>query len=133
MDKAVEWMQDGDATAVVVRDRQGQEAAGSVYLKVLDKGARTKRAATSLAICWGLALASLPIMFLHFFLVPTFAILGPVLFAMRMKQERFVLGAQVDCPACSKTTALGKQADGWPLLASCGGCGTRLTIGPADA
>ena len=130
MDGSVEWTQGGDAVAVVVQERQGRTASGTVYLKVLDKAARTKRAGVALAICWGLALGSLPILFFHFFLVPPFGVLGPVMFLVRMKQERFVLGAQVDCPVCEKSTELGKQADGWPLLASCGGCGIRLTRQP---
>ena len=132
MDSVAEWAKDGEAIAVSVVEREGRTAQGTVYLRVLDKPDRTKRAALSLAICWGLALASFPIMFFHFFLVPLFGILGPVLFFVRMKQESTVLGAMVDCPSCSATSELGKQAAGWPLLASCSECRTRLTIQPED-
>ena len=133
MGEARELGSEGESIAVSVLEREGRTATGTVSMRRLDKPTRTKRAMIALAICWGLALVSLPIMFLHFFLVPLFAILGPILFVMRMKQESTVLGAKVECPACGKPNSLGKQAAGWPLLASCESCGARLTITPVDA
>ena len=133
MGEAGELGSEGDSVAVSVLEREGRTATGTVSMRRLDKPARTKRATMALVLCWGLALVSLPIMFLHFFLVPLFAILGPILFVMRMKQESTVLGAKVECPACGEPNTLGKQAAGWPLLASCESCGARLTITPVDA
>jgi hypothetical protein len=133
MGEAGELGSEGDSVAVSVLEREGRTATGRVYVRSLDKPTRTKRASMALLICWGLALVSVPIMFLHFFLVPLFGVLGPILFVMRMKQESTVLGAEVDCPACGKTNTLGKQAAGWPLLASCEFCSTRLTITPVAA
>lgn len=113
---------------VQITERDGAAADGVVYRQVLGRPERTKRALIALGICWGLALASLPVFFFHFFLVPFFALTGAVLFFLRLRQERIVLGALLDCPSCQATTRLGKQSDDWPLLLACQGCNTKLTI-----
>jgi hypothetical protein len=61
---------------------------------------RLRRAARAWAGCWGAAIVAVFLPVLHFVLVPSLIVAGP-LYAMVMMRERVtVLGADGDCPAC---------------------------------
>src|SRR5262245_48159931 len=61
---------------------------------------RIRRAALAWAGCWGAAILAVPLMVIHWVLVPALIVGGP-LYAMVMLRERVtVLGADGDCPAC---------------------------------
>jgi predicted RNA-binding Zn-ribbon protein involved in translation (DUF1610 family) len=61
---------------------------------------RLRRAARAWAGCWGAAIVAVFLPVLHFVLVPSLLVGGP-LYAMVMMRERVtVLGADGACPAC---------------------------------
>jgi hypothetical protein len=122
------WLEQGEALSVEVLARDRAPGTATVYRRSLDEAARRKRAIKGLALCWLLALVSLPILFFHFFLVPMFLIAGPVLYVLRMREEALVLGAVVPCPACGEPSRLGAQVEEWPLGLSCGPCGQQLEL-----
>jgi hypothetical protein len=101
-----------------------------VYRVTIQPGARRKRAVIALCICWGLAIASLPILFLHFFLVPAFLLAGPIFYALRMRESDLILGGIVPCPRCSADNRLGVQAEDWPLGMRCEQCTVGMKLTP---
>jgi hypothetical protein len=73
---------------------------------------RTLRALRALGACWGLAIVAVFIPVLHFVLVPSLLLAGPLI-ASSLNQERVtVIEARGACPACAheQTVALGRGA-----------------------
>ena len=62
--------------------------------------ARTQRALKALAICWGLALATILIPIAHFVLVPGFFIAGIVLGLRKLNEPATVTEVGGVCPRC---------------------------------
>lgn len=81
----------------VYHDRSGP---ATVSVRQHSRPDRLRRAARAWAGCWGAAIAAVFLPVLHFILVPSLLVGGP-LYAMVMMRERVtVLGADGACPAC---------------------------------
>ena len=76
--------------------------------RVLDhaKRDRVRRALLGLAACWGAAVAAVFLPVLHFVLVPTLLIAGPLLAFARLGERRTVTGITGPCPACGEPISL---------------------------
>ncbi len=91
--------------------------------------ARVVRAGVALAFLWGAALVCVFIPVLHFVLVPTLAILGPVIAVMRLLERVSLVAVRGPCPRCQvdrRFEASGRFRDGRAL--HCDGCGNDVTI-----
>ncbi len=130
MEASPDWIEQGEALEVEVSGRDLKPTRGTIYRKQLSLRDRRKRALKGLALCWLLALLSLPIMFFHFVLVPTFLITGLVLFKLKMGEETLVLGGIIPCPACEESCRVSPQAEQWPMGINCGSCGKGLDFAP---
>src|SRR5215510_11662461 len=64
---------------------------------------RLARTAAGLGVCWGLALMGLFLPVAHFILVPTFAIAGIAVAALRIREDRRLLRVRGACPRCGAT------------------------------
>jgi hypothetical protein len=85
------------AAEFVYHDRVGP---ATVSIRQHSRPDRLRRAARAWAGCWGAAVAAVFLPVLHFILVPSLIVGGP-LYAMLMMRERVtVLGAEGNCPAC---------------------------------
>ena len=75
---------------------------------VLDhaKHDRLRRALLGLAACWGAAVAAVFLPVLHFVLVPTLLIAGPLLAFARLGERRTVTGITGPCPVCGGVITL---------------------------
>jgi len=67
---------------------------------------RVRRALLGLAACWGAAVAAVFLPVLHFVLVPTLLIAGPLLAFARLGERRTVTGITGPCPACGEPISL---------------------------
>ena len=130
MEASPGWIEQGEALEVKVSGRDLEPTLGTIYRKHLSLRERRKRALKGLALCWLLALLSLPIMFFHFVLVPTFLIAGLVLFKLKMGEETLVLGGIIPCPACGESCRVSAQAEQWPMGINCASCGKGLDFAP---
>ena len=133
MEPSPDWIEQGEAIQVKVSGRDLEPTLGTLYRKKLSLRDRRKRARKGLALGWLLALLSLPIMFFHFVLVPTFLIAGLVLFKLKMGEETLVLGGIIPCPACGKISRVSSQAEQWPMGINCDSCGKGLDFTPETA
>ena len=122
------WRALSSPVSAVVSTGDGKTKPVEVYRQVLDRPGRVTRAIKGWAICWGLAVVSILVPVAHFVLVPAFAIAGPVVAWIRMRQESVILGAIVDCPACGEQTRLARTADDWPITLYCKPCRVGLDI-----
>ena len=99
--KAVAFLQMDSVTRIPVEFayfEQAQPATASILEHA--RVDRMRRAARAWAGCWGAAVVAVFLPVLHFILVPSLLLGGP-LYAMVMMRERVtVLGADGACPAC---------------------------------
>ena len=109
-------------TIALTNDECGS-SQGELRTRLFNAGDRWKRAAMGLALCWGLAVLSLPIMGLHWILVPGFLIAGPI-----VAYKRYVTGFVMEnatgvCPACRNEVAIrldpGDRIPKWTYCPNC--------------
>jgi len=113
---------------ILSHDTAGQ-GSGELHIQVFDQNDRMKRAIKALLICWGLSLASLPIIFAHWVLVPGFFLAGPYM-AYRyyhiLAVPKKITGV---CPSCGdKTELVLETSDQLPMWRYCSACNTSLHI-----
>jgi hypothetical protein len=90
---------------------------------------RLARAVTAGLLCWGLAIVSVFIPLGHFFLVPAFAIGGPVMFFMRLGEGVTLHASRGACPVCGvkqEFAESGRLRPRHPVR--CSSCGRRLEL-----
>lgn len=79
------------------------DAPASVRLRSWTSGERRIRALRAWAVCWGLAVPAVFLPVLHFVLVPSLLVAGPIAGLLRLREEQTVLGASGACPACGES------------------------------
>jgi hypothetical protein len=90
---------------------------------------RLKRALTALGACWGIGLLCVLIPIAHFVLVPSFFVLGIVLFVKRLGDQATMVGLSGTCPRCQATGPF--EASGRlraRAKAQCGTCRNELDL-----
>lgn len=90
---------------------------------------RTARAVRALATCWGLAVLAVFLPVLHFVLVPSLLVAGPVVALSRLRERCTVLGASGTCPACGAAQAFavsGALREVTPVR--CDACGRAISL-----
>ncbi len=111
--------------AIDFRNSEDAQQTGNLYLTTYDKNDRIKRAVGALVVCWLLGgILVFPIIpILHIFLAAILLITGPVLFAIRIKQEDIKHRAQGTCPTCKKNITLElDNSDPLPQWTHCPEC-----------
>jgi hypothetical protein len=119
--------------AVIISNIRGLKTTGTVELKVWDKKERTTRALKALGLTWGLAVASILIPILHFILVPSLILAGPIVFFWIAGQEQVILGGKGICPECGKEFEIVRTAVKWPISDMCNHCQAEVKIEQADS
>jgi len=115
--------------SVTLKHEAAGLGAGELHLQVFDKRDRMRRAVLAWLTCWGLALASLPIIFAHWVLVPGFFIAGP--FAAYRYYHITGVPKKITgiCPSCRQSMELGMEAsDKLPMWRYCPQCNNSLYI-----
>lgn len=114
---------------ILIKANDGSTCAGELHVTVYDKRDRMIRAAKMLALYWGLALLSVPVMVAHWVLVPGFFLAGPVMAWLRyrvLERKNKVTG---QCPVNKNTVTIPLQpADRLPLWTYCPVCEAPLQL-----
>lgn len=90
---------------------------------------RMARAAKALGLTWAAAAAAVFLPVLHFVLVPTLVLAGPVAALVRYRERRSLRGFDGVCPACGAAL---RERRALPVREEtairCDGCGRGLTL-----
>jgi glycosyltransferase A (GT-A) superfamily protein (DUF2064 family) len=100
-----------------------------VFVRVPTPGQRLTRAAKALGTFWAVAAGCIFLPVLHFVLVPTFAAIGLVMGAARLRDQQTVTRVHGGCPRCGREQdfAFGNRlAATWRL--DCPACHTNLQL-----
>jgi len=116
-------------TSVHIKGNDGQVISGSLQTTHYDHSECVKRGLLKLCLFWLLALASIPIIFAHWVLVPGFFIAGPWMAyrTFQVKHARnHVRGA---CPVCQEDVKIKMETrDELPKWTYCPRCSNPIQI-----
>lgn len=113
-------------------DKHQRATDAHLQTTLYDSADRIKRALLKLGLFWLLAIASIPIIFAHWVLVPGFFLAGPFM-AWRTYQIKQVRNhASGPCPICAETVEIKLEAgDTLPKWSYCPTCNAPLQISAA--
>jgi hypothetical protein len=90
---------------------------------------RIRRALAGLAGCWGLAVVSVFLPVLHFILVPSLLVAGPLVAHWRLREHASLLAARGRCPGCDQAVSLDTRQPARPEIPfRCSACGRPLQL-----
>ena len=114
-----------------IQFRAGDEGKTEAILYSLEFGQSelTKRALTRLGLCWLASIASIPIIFAHWVLVPGFFIAGPIMAMAAYKMKTMPDHAEGQCPACGENISIKLEAkDALPKWTYCPSCNNSIQL-----
>ncbi|MBC7692325.1 MAG: hypothetical protein H7222_11225 [Methylotenera sp.] len=114
--------------AVKIRSQTDEVSIGSVQLEIWDQKERMRRALKLLALLWGIGIFCVILPLVHFFLVPSFLIAGPIAASIVYAKDRMILGGKGLCPHCKQDLPIAKTQDQWPISDLCTVCQSALSI-----
>jgi hypothetical protein len=119
-----------ESILVLARGTSGEPTRAKIAIETFSQQARMMRAVKTGALFWGIAIACVFVPILHFFLVPTFLILGPVLGVIAYKKEAKILSGTVECPSCHAQFEPPAGPVKWPQKEICNKCRSQVTLIP---
>ena len=105
------------------------DAPAELRVRDWSRPERTARAVRTLASCWGLAVLAVFLPVLHFVLVPSLLVAGPLAALAKLREHASVLGASGACPACGSAQRFavsGALRERTPLR--CESCGRAVEL-----
>lgn len=122
-------MSDSQVEPITIKGSEAAASVGELHTRSFTSGERMARAGKILAIAWLLALVTLFIPIAHFFLVPLFAIGGPIMAFMRYRVETVAEKAHGVCPECEQTVDIELDpSDKLPKWTYCPACNKPLQL-----
>lgn len=115
--------------AVSIKDDNNNVTSGTLFYTAFTKADRTKRAITIWVLCWLGAVVSIPIILIHYILIPAFLIAGPVMARSRLKQASEMEKVDGHCPHHDGPFTLKmEKTDVLPKWAYCPVCDKGIQI-----
>lgn len=122
------WKLQGRSIAVSVSANDESTSEGEVYVEDWSHTERLRRSLKFLWISWGLAAGALFIPLLHFILVPSLILVGPIVAYFVYQQTSTVLGGSTSCPKCKSYFEIIRSKEQWPLHDVCSKCYANVEI-----
>ncbi len=114
---------------VVIKSNDGGAQPGALHVTAYSPRARVVRAAKVWAVCWVLALLALPIIGLHWILVPALTLAGVLLGYQRYRATTTSQKIEGLCPVCHSTIEIKLEpAERPPLWKYCPACSAAFFI-----
>ncbi len=113
---------------IVVAMDADRQAESVVLARDFNHAERFLSGLKFLAMCWGIAVISILVPILHFFLVPGFLVGGIAIFFIRYCRKDYLELAELSCPNCHKAFRLEKLSFNWPLRQACPSCEKILLL-----
>lgn len=106
-----------------------QAAPATVHVLGHDRRDRARRAVLGLASCWGSAILAVFLPVLHFILVPSLIVAGPLVAISQLRQHVTILDVEGPCPACGATIREKLMSDArMPMELRCDSCRRALKV-----
>jgi hypothetical protein len=112
----------------IADDRNHPATSGEIRVQFWTNRERTLRAIKLGGLCWCAALISVIIPLLHFVLVPSLLLAGPILAFIVLGQRSVVLGGEGICPNCQAFLPIARTAYQFPISDICAKCYSSLKI-----
>ena len=114
---------------ILVTGANGETAVGILRVRCYDRKDRVLGALGMLGLFWLLAVLAIPIIGLHFILVPAFLVLGPVMAWRRYQMSERNEQVSGECPVCHRPMSLPlDSSDRLPLHAYCPPSGDPIRL-----
>ena len=118
-----------DRQPIVIKGNDGGAQPGMLHATVYSPRERVVRAAKAWAVCWALALLAVPIIGLHWILVPALTIAGVLLGYQRYRATTISNKIEGQCPVCHSTIEIKlESAEHPPLWKYCPACNAPISI-----
>lgn len=119
-----------ETAAVFATTGDERRGPGQIALYRFSKQEILFNSLKKLALFWGLAVVSVFIPVMHFFLVPGFFLLGIFVFFRTFRAKAKVLHGFVACPHCHHEIRIPAGLIDWPLKEICQNCVNTVRISP---
>jgi hypothetical protein len=106
----------------------GRCQAGNLQIQTWNPQAQARRALTAWALCWGSAILGAFVPLVHFVLVPTLLLAGPIAFFVLSRQKESGLGGSGTCPACQAPFAISSGETRERFYDLCTACRAEVTV-----
>jgi hypothetical protein len=116
---------------IQVETISGNPTSGEIMITKLSKNQRMKTAFKKLFFFGGIAIFSVFLPVLHFFLVPLFLILGIVFGVKSYRVDSCLVSGNGSCPHCKEGINFKSNDLVWPILVKCHKCSRDLNISMA--
>ncbi len=111
-----------------ISSSSGKELPVAFSIRALSPEEKRKNALKGLALCWALALFSLPLPPIHWVTVPGGFLFGIYWFFYKLKQGEYFEPAVFACPECGGEVPLAAQPAQNPLAFVCPACRYGLKL-----
>lgn len=119
------------STAIKAFSPFGDSEPGTASVQELTSSDCMKRALKTLGIFWGIGVAGVFLPVVHFIIVPTALLLGPIFAIRTYRQKTMISDVKALCPQCKAVLKIDKTAGQWPLKDFCQGCRNQIKIDKA--
>jgi hypothetical protein len=113
---------------VILSGTDSHKAPGKAFFHTWTAQEAQQRGVKAWVACWLAAIPSLFLPIAHFFLVPGFLILGPIMFIYFKKMTTKILEIRGPCPYCQQIFTTKNQPNQWPMDACCDACRRTFSI-----
>jgi hypothetical protein len=101
---------------------------GEIQFQEWDAQMRMRRALKIWGTCWGIAVVTVFIPGMHFILVPSFLLGGPIAAYRVYQQTSTVLGGTGVCPSCGQEFKIARSKPKWPINDVCDHCRDAVIV-----
>jgi hypothetical protein len=131
LSKHSKMMKSGKGVQVtIVGYPDANTVTGEIRVQFWRKRERVVRALKAGGACWGMAIVTVFIPLMHFVLVPTLLLAGPIMVYLTIRQESVVLGGEGTCPNCKAFLPIAQAAYHFPISDMCTKCQSNIKIHP---
>ena len=112
----------------LVKSSSGKATTVHFSIRTLGAAERRRLALKGLGICWGLALATLPLPPIHWVTVPFFFLFGFYWAGRKYREDLHFMPFRFSCPECTKEVPVPEQAVRGRLEIICSECKYGLKL-----
>src|SRR4051812_777021 len=115
----------------ISNNNNAQVTQGEVTLVTCNQKERTRRALKWWAGLWGGGCVCVIFPLVHFILVPSLLLAGPIVSWIMYNQISWIEGGRGTCPLCQAELKIARSSPTWPIKDICEKCLNHVEVNPA--